>query len=119
MITRLPKTKTNGESYTDDELEDEMLARRPDTNLLRVSYKRLKTFDVKNGKRVFIISVNTKAAKSIEEDPYFFVGVEPMKAQPKIDLVPVHCTVYNVHILSKLVLSPALTSCCATHLTTQ
>ena len=92
MITRLSKTKTNGESYTDDELEEELLARRPDRNLLRASYKRVKTFDAKNGKHVFILSVNTEAAKSIEEDPYFFVGVESMKAQPKIDLVPVQCT---------------------------
>ena len=87
VITRLPKNKIDGQPYTDDELEEEMLARRPDTNLLRASYKRLKSYDAKNGKRVFIISVNKEAAESIESDPYFFVGVESVKAQPKIDLI--------------------------------
>lgn len=87
IITRLPKNKIDGQPYTDDELEEEMLMRRPDTNLLKASYKRLKSFDAKNGKRVFIISVNSEAARSIESDPYFFVGVETMKAQPKIDLL--------------------------------
>lgn len=87
IITRLPKTKFDGEQYTDEELEEEMLSRRSDTNLLKNSYKRLKAFDAKNGKRVFIISVDAKAARSIEEDPYFFVGLESMKAQPKIDLI--------------------------------
>ena len=86
VITRLPVKKADGQEYTNEELENELLTRRPDTNLLRESYKRLKDFTSKNGNKVFIISVNEEAAIAIKQDPNFYVGTERYTARPEVKL---------------------------------
>lgn len=69
VLKRLPPDTDN------NELINELLARRKDTELLKTSFKVVKSFVGKNGLKVLIFNVDSDGAKAIDDDPDFFYGL--------------------------------------------
>lgn len=80
-LTRLPVKKDDDTDYTDEELINELLYRRLDTDKLKASFKLIKSFTAKNDKKTFIFNVKADAARSIIEDPDFYIGTDRFRAR--------------------------------------
>jgi hypothetical protein len=82
ILTRLPvKKRDSEEDYKDDELINELLTRRPDTNKIKSSFNVIKSFVAMNGKKAFIFNVDSEGASAIEEDSDFYIGTERFRAK--------------------------------------
>ena len=80
IITRLPNKE-------DEEIKNELLARRTDTQIIEESFKLVKSFETKNGKKAFIFTVEAEAAKAIERDPHFYLGSDRYRATIHVNLI--------------------------------
>lgn len=81
VLRRLPSEKE------EIELINELLARRSDTDVIKKSFKVVKMFTSKNGKKVMVFNVDSNGAKAIEQDLDFYIGYQRHRATVYVNLI--------------------------------